>query len=121
MSESNQPGPVKARILERRVEAISRALDAHAGGLELSEVTADGAVTVRFTGMCTGCPLRPVSLVGLVRPALMSIDGVTSVSASGGRISAEAESRMVKQMRAFGTSCLIDAISEIDEREVERK
>ena len=76
-----------------RVRELSALLAAHAGGLELAEA-ADSAVTVRFTGMCTGCPARPLTLAATVRPALLAVEGVTSVAAEGSRISEEAEHRL---------------------------
>jgi Fe-S cluster biogenesis protein NfuA len=101
---------VDRELLERRVARVSQALDAHAGGIELVQVDDDGRVKVRFTGMCTGCPLRPVSLAGLVRPALECVDGVSAVLAEGGRVSAEAEARLVRSLQESGTGCLLAAI-----------
>ena len=98
--------------LDTRLARVGRALDAHAGGIELVRVDPDGRVKVRFTGMCTGCPLRSVSLAGLVRPALESVDGVTGVVAEGGRISAEAEARLARAMQETGNACLLEAISD---------
>lgn len=77
-----------------RVAELSHRITAHAGGLELAGVTANGAVTVRFTGLCTGCTYRPLTMAGTVRPALLQIEGVTSVEATGSRISTEAEARL---------------------------
>lgn len=79
-----------------RVEELGVVLSAHAGGIELVEVT-DGVARVRYTAMCTGCPLRPLTTASTVRPALLELDGVESVE--GSRISAEAEARLAA---AFG-------------------
>lgn len=78
----------------RAVAAVGAALASHAGGLELAGVGEDGAVTVRFTGMCTGCPYRPLTMAATVRPALLAVGGVTDVQAVGSRISAEAQRRL---------------------------
>ena len=43
-----------------KLEELRPALAAHAGGVELVEIN-QGTVRLRFTGMCTGCPLRPLS------------------------------------------------------------
>ena len=56
-------------------------------------------VHVAYTGMCTGCPLRPLTTSATVRPALLELDGVEAVEVEGSRISAEAEARLVA---AFG-------------------
>jgi Fe-S cluster biogenesis protein NfuA len=76
-----------------RVATIDRMLAAHAGGLELQEVRG-GEVRVAYTGMCTGCPLRPLTTTATVRPALLALPDVTSVHVAGGRISTEAEQRL---------------------------
>ncbi len=83
---------MRARV-EDRLADVRVALGAHAGGIELVGV-ADGVVTLRYTGMCTGCPLRPLTTASTVRPALQSLAGVTAVEVEGSRISEEAERRL---------------------------
>jgi Fe-S cluster biogenesis protein NfuA len=113
---TGDPGAARLEIdhelLDERLARVSKALDAHAGGIELVRIDDDGEVRVRFTGMCTGCPLRPVSLNGLVRPVLESVDGVTGVAAEGGRVSREAEARLVKALQESGSGCLVAAITD---------
>ena len=55
---------------------------------------ADGAVRVSFTGLCTACWMRPVTLQNVVGPAFRDLDGVTDVQADGVRISAAAHQRL---------------------------
>ena len=74
-------------LILQRLEALRPVLDAHAGGIEL-------VARLRFTGMCTGCHLRPVTTASTIRPALLELDGVTAVEIEGSRISAEAEARL---------------------------
>jgi Fe-S cluster biogenesis protein NfuA len=81
-----------------RLEELRPALAAHAGGVELVEVR-EGVVRLRYTGMCTGCPLRPLTTASTVRPALLDLDGIEAVEVEGSRISAEAEARLAA---AFG-------------------
>lgn len=89
--------------LEATVAALSRLIRAHAGGLELVDVDdVAGIVTVRYTGMCRGCELRPVTTEGSVRPALLEVPGVTAVRVAGMRISAEAEARMARDLAPYG-------------------
>ena len=83
---------MRAAVLAR-LEELRPVLDAHAGGIELVEVDR-GVVRLRFTGMCTGCHLRPLTTASTIRPALLALDGVTSVEIEGSRISAEAEARL---------------------------
>ena len=73
---------------------LSRLTAAHAGGVELVEVSDDGEVRVRWTGACTGCPFRPMTMAGTPRPVLLGVDGVRGVEAQGSRISEEAEARL---------------------------
>ena len=80
--------------LERRIDEVCRLMSAHAGGIELVGVSAAGAVRVRFTGMCMGCTLRPLTMRGTILPALSEIAGVTAVDADGTRISEEAAARL---------------------------
>ena len=75
------------------LEALRPALAAHAGGVELVD-TERGVVTLRYTGMCTGCHLRPLTTASTIRPALLALAGVRSVEIEGSRISAEAEARL---------------------------
>jgi Fe-S cluster biogenesis protein NfuA len=104
--------PADAAGVDDRIDELSHILECHAGGLELGGVDEGGAVNVRFTGMCTGCPLRPVTLAGLVKPALLAVPGVTEVTADGGRMSAEAEARMAEQYQAYGSFGLLTALTE---------
>ena len=76
-----------------RIEELRPALDAHAGGVELVAVE-DGVVRLRFTGMCTGCPLRPLTTASTIQPALLELEGVEVVEVEGARISAEAQARL---------------------------
>ena len=91
------------------VRSLSSVLHSHAGGLELVDVD-DGDVTVRFTGMCTGCPLRPVTFTGVIKPALLQLEGVDSVHAEGGRLSRHAEGRLAGGMASLGSTRLLTAL-----------
>jgi Fe-S cluster biogenesis protein NfuA len=78
------------------VEATNRALAAHAGGIEvieLQDAAAGREAVVRFTGMCTGCAFKPMTLAATVEPMLTGVDGVTAVRALGGRADPEAMAR----------------------------
>ena len=84
--------------IAERVSALSDLMTMHAGGLELETVDADGNVRVRFTGMCTGCLYRPVTMAATIRPALMELDGVTAVQAAGSRVSERAERLLAEDL-----------------------
>ena len=109
MTAFSRNEPTRSAI-EARLTLLASALDAHAGGVELRDLSTDGVVSLRFTGMCTGCPLRPVTLNGVVKPALMTIDGVNAVQAEGGRLSREAEERLGRQLALYGSGCVLDAV-----------
>jgi Fe-S cluster biogenesis protein NfuA len=85
------------REVSERLEEFRPLISSHAGGLELVEVTSTGTVRLRFTGMCTGCLYRPVTIGGL-KPALLGVAGVTAVETEGSRISAEAEERLARYL-----------------------
>jgi Fe-S cluster biogenesis protein NfuA len=91
---SRAPGQVDREALDARIGQVSAAIGAHAGAIELLDVSEAGAVRVRFTGMCTGCLFRPLTMMGTVEPALLEVPGVTAVEAAGTRVSAEAAARM---------------------------
>jgi Fe-S cluster biogenesis protein NfuA len=80
--------------LGEAMHLLSRLTAAHAGGVELAEVSTDGVVRVRWTGACTGCPFRPMTMAGTLKPVLLAVEGVRGVEAQGSRISEEAEARM---------------------------
>ncbi|HEV7444479.1 MAG TPA: NifU family protein [Steroidobacteraceae bacterium] len=90
--------------LAERLAGVNMLMQAHAGGVELVEVDRQGAVLLRFSGKCTGCELRPLTLAATIRPALLSIPGVRGVSAVGTRISEEAERRLAQTLSAAGNS-----------------
>ena len=87
-----------------RIDELGVVLGAHAGGIDLVEIVG-GVARVRYTGMCTGCPLRPLTTASTVRPALLELDGIESVEVEGSRISAEAEARLVAAFRKSGSRC----------------
>ena len=87
--------------IEHRVDEISRLMGVHAGGIELLDVSDEGVVRVRFTGMCTGCPNRPLTSAWAVKPGLLDLDGITAVEIEGSRISAEAEARLMHYMGPY--------------------
>jgi Fe-S cluster biogenesis protein NfuA len=102
------PDPV---ALDERISELSKFISNHAGGVELSKVTDNGEIEVRFTGMCAGCPYRPVTMASTVRPALLEVEGVTSVRALGSRISEQAERRLAEDMAGYRTGLPIWPVS----------
>jgi Fe-S cluster biogenesis protein NfuA len=87
--------------IQRRVKEVSAVLYAHAGGIELDRVDEGGRVHVRFTGSCTGCPYRPVTMATTIRPGLLDVEGVTAVEATGSRISEEAQRRLANDLETW--------------------
>ena len=91
MSSTEGPDP---RELDLRVQRVSRAMAAHGGGIELVGVDSRGHVRVRYTGLCAGCQLRPLTFKETIEPALGALPGVAGVRADGARISDEALARL---------------------------
>ncbi len=93
---------VDAAALRTRIEEVCALMRAHAGAIELVEVSDGGVVRVRFTGMCAGCQLRPLTMRGTIAPALESLPGVAAVHADGARISEEAAARLARYLGDAG-------------------
>jgi Fe-S cluster biogenesis protein NfuA len=106
--DRTSPGP-DADEVAQRVGSLSKVLDAHAGGLELTACEDDGQVGVRFTGLCAGYPLRRVAFAGLVRPALLELQGVECAHAEGRRMSRHAEVRLTAAGASGGS--LLEALA----------
>ena len=87
------------QALNDRLKALSNLISTHAGGVEMVDLSEDGTLRLRFTGMCQGCPYRPLTMAATIRPALIAIDGITRVVAAGSRISDEAENRLAEFLR----------------------
>lgn len=96
--EAETPSELEDRVRER-VASLSRVLAYHAGGIELERISPAGDVRLRFTGMCSHCALRPLTLAAVLRPALEKVEGVTSVEIAGLRISEESERKLRKTVQ----------------------
>lgn len=67
--------------VEKALEEIRPHLQADGGDVELVDVK-DGAVTVKLTGACHGCPMSSMTLKqGIERILKEKVPGVTSVEA----------------------------------------
>jgi Fe-S cluster biogenesis protein NfuA len=86
------------QALEDRIAEINALMRAHAGAIELLDVSEGGEVRVRLVGKCTGCELRPVTLASIIRPGLLAVEGVARVTATGVRVSEEAEQRLAQSV-----------------------
>lgn len=96
--------PVDQAALNARVAQVSAVMRSHAGGVELVGVSPDGEVELRFTGMCQGCPFRPLTMHATIVPGLSSVPGVTAVRAPGARISEHAVQRLRRAVGAWHPS-----------------
>lgn len=76
---------------------VRQLVEAHGGGITV-EVDDGGDARISFKGRCRACPSAPVTMGALVRPALLRVEGVRSVSREGG-VSRFAEERIA---RMFG-------------------
>jgi len=62
------------------LEKISASLQADGGDVELVEITPDGIVKVKLTGVCSGCPMSQMTLkTGIGRILKKEIPGVKEV------------------------------------------
>jgi Fe-S cluster biogenesis protein NfuA len=85
---------IDREALSRHLDDVNALLSTHAGAVEILDVSAGGVVSLRFTGKCTGCELKALTLAASVRPSLMAVDGVTEVVATGACVSEEATRRI---------------------------
>lgn len=100
----NETDP-RLKPIEEVLDDLNEAMAPCAGGVEREDLSADGVLRLRFTGMCTGCACRPLTTVQTVRPALASAEGVSSVEIANSRISAEAEERIARAFSEDDVSC----------------
>ena len=97
MSAAPRPSPSGAIDLDEvraQLAVLSHLLLAHGGAIGLDSVGDGGVVRVRFEGLCASCALRPITLEALVRPSLLTLEGVEAVEVTGLRISDEAGARL---------------------------
>ncbi|MFF5177821.1 NifU family protein [Micromonospora sp. NPDC000316] len=88
------------RAADRALDGKVRQLvEAHGGGISV-DVDSAGDAHVTFHGRCAACPSAPVTMGSLVRPTLLKIEGVRSVTRNGA-VSRFAEARIEKM---FGLS-----------------
>jgi Fe-S cluster biogenesis protein NfuA len=106
---TTETSEVKARV-EQRLDDLRRLLRTHAGSVDLLELSPDGVVRIRLTGLCQACPLKPVTTAGTLRPALLSIEGVEAVEVEGAHLSDEAEARLQGYLAEFGSRSLLNAL-----------
>jgi Fe-S cluster biogenesis protein NfuA len=73
-------------LKEKVQEALNKVrpqLQADGGDVELVEVNEDGAVKVRLTGACGGCPMSQMTLkMGIEKILKQQVPEVSSVEAS---------------------------------------
>lgn len=91
--DATESRPVDMEELNLSIGRISHLVAAHGGHIALVSADETGLVKVRFGGLCTACSLRPITLMGIIEPRLLEVEGVAAVEAVGVRISDEAEGR----------------------------
>lgn len=83
-------------IVERDVRPSVRS---HLGDVEVIELDADGVVHVAFSGACTLCSYKKLTMLGALYPRVRAVEGVTGVAADGVPIS---QSDLDRSARFFG-------------------
>lgn len=102
--------------VQLRVQALDTLLRSHAGGIELQSVDEQGVVRVRFTGMCVGCELRPVTATRVIEPALRALGGVTAVEIAGGRVSEQAQAALSAVDACGDLQAILRAVERCEEQ-----
>ncbi|NSW55419.1 MAG: NifU family protein [Armatimonadetes bacterium] len=66
--------------VEKALEDVRPALEAHGGNVTLLDVSEDGVVSVELQGACKGCPMSQMTLrMGIERHLKQEIPEVTQV------------------------------------------
>ena len=66
----SDPLPLRDRVARVLAEEIAPALQMDATGIELGEVTEDGVVHVRLSGVCGGCPSSIMAVINGIEQEL---------------------------------------------------
>lgn len=92
-------------LLSDVVEIVDRevrpAVRSHLGDVEVTAVDEAGVVHVNFTGACTRCSYRKLTMLGAIYPRVRSIEGVSGVAAEGVPIS---KADLERSARMFGAA-----------------
>jgi Fe-S cluster biogenesis protein NfuA len=64
--------------LNATLENIRARIRGHFGDVIVTDAT-DGVVKLEFLGACRGCPAQAFTLLAVVEPALIAVEGVKSV------------------------------------------
>jgi Fe-S cluster biogenesis protein NfuA len=68
--------------VDEALNEVRPALERDGGGVELVEVSEEGAVSVRLQGHCKGCPMAQMTLKNLIeRVVKEQVPDITSVTA----------------------------------------
>ncbi|MBM2614830.1 NifU family protein [Actinoplanes sp. LDG1-06] len=93
-----------AKRVDQALEGKVRQLvEAHGGGITV-DVDNEGDAHITFHGRCAACPSAPVTMGSLVRPTLLKIEGVRSVSRDS-TVSPYAEARILKMFGLDEREC----------------
>lgn len=77
--EIESPAPeALADRLNATLADIRARIRGHFGDVVVTDAT-DGVVKLEFLGACRGCPAQAFTLLAVVEPALMAVEGVKSV------------------------------------------
>lgn len=82
--------------LAATLASVNKLLASHGGGVEAVELDRHGRLRLRFVGMCSSCPCKPLTVAATVRPWLERVPGISEVEVEGARISEEAARRLVE-------------------------
>lgn len=80
--------------LEEALAGIRGRLRAHAGNVEVVSVSADGDVTLAFTGTCIACPAQALTFGSAVLPVVETVEGIGTIRVEGMNVSPAAMRRI---------------------------
>ena len=92
-SKRSEEPPTPAMVIDA-LDDVRRRIRAHAGDIEVLSISAEGEVTLAFTGACTACPSQAMTIGAAVLPVVERIEGVRSVTVQGMTVSTAAMRRI---------------------------
>ena len=72
----------------------------HGGDIQIEDITDDGVLKVRLTGVCEACPNIAMTYVGPLRTYFLDVPGITSVECEQVHAGPRALARMARLLNA---------------------
>jgi Fe-S cluster biogenesis protein NfuA len=95
-----QSSHISPEALEAAFARVRPLILGHGGDIEVSDISADGVVSIRLLGACKACPNMAMTYVGPIRSYLMDVEGVTDVRCEQVNVGPKALDRLARRLGA---------------------